>query len=59
MMALLPLEAGAVNVTLTEVFPAVAMPIIGAPGTVMVATATEALEAVPVPAAFVATTVKV
>ena len=50
-----PLEAGAVNVTVACPLPAVAVPIVGAPGTAPGVTLTAA-EAGPVPAAFVAVT---
>jgi hypothetical protein len=54
-----PLLAGAVNVTMAEAFPAVAVPIVGAPGTVEGVTEFEAELAGPGPLAFVAVTVKV
>jgi len=54
-----PSLAGAVNVTVARVFPAVAVPIVGAPGTVEGVTGFEAELAGPVPLAFVAVTVKV
>jgi hypothetical protein len=57
-----PLLPGAVNVTVAWAFPAVAVPIVGAPGTVEVGegvTEFEAELAGPVPLAFVAVTVKI
>jgi hypothetical protein len=54
-----PLLAGAVNATTALPDPAVAVPIVGAPGTVDGVTLPEAAEAVPVPSAFVAFTMKV
>jgi hypothetical protein len=54
-----PLLAGAVNDTDTCALPAVAVPIIGAPGTVAGVTEFDAAEAAPVPAMFVAVTVNV
>ena len=61
-MALPPSEAGAVQVTVALASPAVAVPMVGAPGTVAAAvgvTELEAAEAAPVPMALVAVTVKV
>ena len=58
-MAEPPLFAGAVKVTVAWAFPAVAVPIVGAPGTVEGVTEFEAALAGPVPMAFVAVTVKV
>jgi hypothetical protein len=58
-MAEPPLLAGAVNVTVAWAFPAVAVPIVGAPGTVEGVTEFEAELAGPVPIALVAVTVKV
>ena len=58
-MALPPLLAGAVQVTVAEALPAVADTPVGAPGTVAGVTAVEAAEAAPVPAPLVAVTVKV
>ncbi len=58
-MALPPLAAGAVKVTEADPLPAVAVPMVGAPGTVAGVTELEALEAAPVPTALVAVTVKV
>ena len=55
----LPLDAGAVKLTAACAFPAIAVPIVGAPGTVAGVTILEAAEAAPVPLAFVAFTVKV
>jgi hypothetical protein len=54
-----PLLTGAVNVTVTWPLPAVAVPIVGAPGTVDGVTEFEATLGRPVPLAFVAVTVKV
>ena len=54
-----PLLAGAVNATLALALPAVATPIVGAPGTVAGVTLFDAAEAAPVPALLVAVTVKV
>jgi hypothetical protein len=55
-----PLLAGAVNATAALALPAVAAPIVGAPGGVGTAGVTlfEAAEAVLLPAALVAVTVK-
>ena len=50
---------GAVNVTLACALPPVAVPIVGAPGTVAGVTLFDAADAVPVPALLVAVTVKV
>jgi hypothetical protein len=58
-MMLLPLAAGAVNVTAAWAFPAVAVPIVGAPGTPAGVTLFDGADAGPVPTAFVAVTVKV
>ena len=58
-MTLPPLEAGAVKATLACVFPAVATGLVGEPGTVVGVTAADAAEATELPAALVATTVKV
>jgi hypothetical protein len=56
-----PLEDGAVQLTAAELAPfdIVALIFVGAPGTAIGITALEALEAGPVPIAFVAVTVKV
>src|ERR1035437_7765752 len=54
-----PLLAGAVNVTETWASPSVAVPIVGAPGTVEGVTEFEAELGKLLPLAFVATTVKV
>ena len=54
-----PLEAGAVKLTLAEVLPGVAVPMVGAPGRVTGVTGLDALEAGPVPMALVAVTLKV
>ncbi len=59
MIALPPSEPGAVQLTPAEAFPAVALPIVGAPGTVLGVTAFEAPESGEVPIAFVAATLKV
>ncbi len=58
-MAAPPLLAGAVNATDACALPAVAVPIVGAPGTVVGVTLFDAAEAAPVPALLVAVTVKV
>jgi hypothetical protein len=58
-MAEPPLEAGAVKVTVAWVLPPVAVPMVGAPGTVAGVTLFEAAEAALVPTALVAFTVKV
>ena len=54
-----PLLAGAVKATVACPIPAIAGPIVGAPGTVAGVTAAEAVDAGPVPIAFVAVTLKV
>jgi hypothetical protein len=54
-----PLLAGAVKATLAWALPAVAMPIVGAPGAPSGTTPFEEAEGVPVPAALVAVTVNV
>ena len=54
-----PSLAGAVQVTVASELPAVAVPMVGAPGVVYGVTLFEAAEAEPSPAALVATTVKV
>jgi hypothetical protein len=54
-----PLLAGAVNVMVACPFPATAVTPVGAPGTVAGTTEFDALDAVLVPTAFVAVTVKV
>ena len=59
MTAVPPLFAGAVNVTTAVPLPVVAVPIVGAPGTVAGTNAFDAAEAGPVPTAFVAFTVQV
>ena len=51
--------AGAVKLTVACALPPVAVPIVGAPGTVAGVTLFEAAEAAPVPALFVAVTVNV
>jgi hypothetical protein len=53
------LLAGAVKLTVALLFPAVAVPIVGAPGTVAGVTLLEAAEDEPVPTPLVAVTVKV
>jgi hypothetical protein len=58
-MVLPPLNAGAVKATDAEALPAVAVPIVGALGTVLGVTLFEAAEAAPLPATFRAVTVKV
>ena len=59
MMADPPFEAGAVKVTVAWEFPAVAVPITGAPGTVNGETELEGLLATLAPIALVAVTVNV
>ena len=59
MIALPPLEAGAVKATDACALPGVATAAVGAPGTVRGVTAVDADDAVPVPVALVAVTVKV
>ena len=59
MIALPPLLAGAVKVTDACALPAVAVPIVGAPGTLAGVTLFDAADAAPVPTAFVAVTVNV
>ena len=54
-----PLEAGGVNVTVACPTPAVAVPIVGGPGTAAGVTLFEGADAGPVPTAFAAVTVKV
>ena len=54
-----PLSTGGVNVTVTSPLPRVAVPIVGAPGTVNGVTELLALDAALVPTPFVAVTVKV
>jgi hypothetical protein len=58
-MALPPLDAGAVKVTVALPLPGVALTPVGAPGSAPGVTWLEADDACPVPAAFVAVTVKV
>jgi hypothetical protein len=58
-MAAPPLDAGAANVTFACALPPVAVPIVGAPGTVAGVTELEAAEAVLVPFVLVAVTVNV
>ena len=62
MIALPPLEAGADQVTVAWALPAVAVPMVGAPGTVAGATGVTAFELadwLPVPIALMAATRKV
>jgi hypothetical protein len=54
-----PFDAGGVNATDACPLPPVAVPTVGAPGTVAAVTEFEAADAALVPAAFVAVTVKV
>ena len=58
-MTLPPVEVGAVKATLTCALPDVATGLVGAPGTVPGVTDPDADEATELPAALVATTVKV
>jgi hypothetical protein len=58
-MALPPLLAGAVQLTVALALPATAVTAVGAPGVDSGVTAAEAAEAGPVPAALVAVTVNV
>ena len=58
-MALPPSEAGAVKVIVDVAFPAVAVPMVGAPGTVAGITVLDADEDELTPIAFVAVTVNV
>jgi hypothetical protein len=58
-IALPPFDAGAVNVTDACALPAVAVPIVGAPGTVAGVTLLEDADAGPVPTELVAVTVNV
>jgi hypothetical protein len=58
-MAEPPLFDGAVHVTAADELPAVAVPMVGAPGVVYGVTKFDADDAVPVPAAFVAATLNV
>ena len=58
-MGLPPSEVGGVKVTVAWAFPAVAVPIVGAPGTVAGVTLFEGLDEGPVPTPLVAVTVKV
>jgi hypothetical protein len=57
-MVLAPLEAGALKLTVACEVPAVAVPMVGAPGMVKGTTALDAADAWPVPAPLVAATVK-
>ena len=59
MIALPPFEPGAVKLIVAWVFPATAIILVGAPGTVAGVTPLEAADAGEFPNAFVATTVKV
>ena len=54
-----PLDAGGVKVTLAWALPAVAVPMVGAPGAVVGVTAFEAADDGPVPTLLVAVTLKV
>ena len=54
-----PLDAGAVQLTVADAFPATADTAVGAPGTVMGTTTFDGVDAALVPAAFVAVTVNV
>jgi hypothetical protein len=58
-IALPPLEAGVVQVTVACALPAVAVTPVGAPGTVMGVTEFDVAEAGPVPTALVAVAVNV
>ena len=58
-MALPPLEAGAVKLTVAWPLPAVAVTTVGAPGVVAGVTLLDGLEAGPVPVELAAVTVKV
>jgi hypothetical protein len=58
-IALPPLLAGAVQLTVASALPVVTVTIVGAPGTVAGVTLLEAAEADPVPTALVAFTVNV
>jgi hypothetical protein len=58
-MASPPFDAGAVHVTATCVLPRVAVPIVGAPGSVAGVTDADAEDDEPVPAALIAATVNV
>jgi hypothetical protein len=58
-MAEPPLEAGAVKEIVAWPLPAVAVPMVGAPGTVAGVTLSDAAEAAPAPMLLVAVTVKV
>jgi hypothetical protein len=58
-IALPPLDPGTVQLTCDEALPTAPLTLVGAPGTVRGVTDGEAVEAPEVPAALVATTVKV
>ncbi len=58
-MAAPPVEAGAVQLTVAEALPPVAVPMVGAPGVVAGVTELDWAEAVPVPTLLIAATVKV
>jgi hypothetical protein len=58
-IALPPLLAGGVNLTEARPFPRVAVPIVGAPGTVAGMKLFDAAEGAPVPTALVAVTLQV
>ena len=59
MIGLPPFDAGAVKATVACALPPVAVPIVGAPGTVAGVTLLEAPDGEPVPTALVAVTVNV
>jgi hypothetical protein len=54
-----PFDAGGVNEIVALPLPGVAVPMVGAPGTMAGVTLFDAAEAAPVPTAFAAVTVKV
>ena len=58
-MALPPLDSGAVQLTVADALPRLAVTPVGASGTATGVTAFDAADAVPVPALLVAVTVKV
>ena len=59
MVAEPPVEEGAIQLTVACVLPAIAVTLVGAPGTVAGVTAFDALEDAPAPTVLVATTVNV
>ena len=59
MMAEPPLDTGAVNATLIWALPAVAVPMVGAPGTVIGVALVDGDDAALLPAALLALTVQV